>query len=340
MFALVALLSMVLPTKAMSYEQARREAFFLTDKMAYELNLTQEQYDAAYEINLDYLMGVTSVDDVFSDYWRRRNLDMSYILLKWQWEAFCAASYFYRPLYWADGFWHFAIYARYPRRNYFFFSRPTVYISYRGGHSWRHNGGRSYYYAHRDRFHKPAHHGGMRDRWQKGELRNPHVSHPSRPPQTKPGGNNALPGKPAGNSFGGSRRGGSFRNGSQATPPSKPNGTATNRPTSSGTFRAGQSQRQTTSDGSPTSATRPTGTSSPSQRGNSFGGSRSGGSFRNASRPKAPTAPARSNTSGSTRRVSPSGASRGGSFRPARSGSSQRQSNAAGNSGRRFGSRQ
>lgn len=26
--------------KAMSYEQARREAWFLTDKMAYELNLT------------------------------------------------------------------------------------------------------------------------------------------------------------------------------------------------------------------------------------------------------------------------------------------------------------
>ena len=33
-------------TKAMSYEQARREAYFLTDKMAYELNLTPDQYDA------------------------------------------------------------------------------------------------------------------------------------------------------------------------------------------------------------------------------------------------------------------------------------------------------
>ena len=43
--------------KAMSYEQARNEALFLTDKMAYELNLTDEQYEAAYEINLDYLMG-------------------------------------------------------------------------------------------------------------------------------------------------------------------------------------------------------------------------------------------------------------------------------------------
>lgn len=123
---LIAMLCITASTNAMSYEQARREAYFLTDKMAYELNLTPDQYDAAYEINLDYLMGVATVDDVYSDYWRRRNLDMSYILLQWQWDAFCAATYFYRPLYWSDGFWHFAIYARYPRRNYFYFSRPTI----------------------------------------------------------------------------------------------------------------------------------------------------------------------------------------------------------------------
>jgi hypothetical protein len=83
--------------KAMSYEQARNEALFLTDKMAYELNLTDEQYEAAYEINLDYLMGVTSYDDVYGTYWERRNLDLSYILFQWQWDMFRAASYFYRP---------------------------------------------------------------------------------------------------------------------------------------------------------------------------------------------------------------------------------------------------
>lgn len=31
--------------KALSYVQAQREAWFLTDKMAYELNLTSEQLD-------------------------------------------------------------------------------------------------------------------------------------------------------------------------------------------------------------------------------------------------------------------------------------------------------
>jgi hypothetical protein len=65
MIALVAMLTIAATGHAMSYEQARNEALFLTDKMAYELNLTDEQYEAAYEIKLDYLMGVTSVDDVY-----------------------------------------------------------------------------------------------------------------------------------------------------------------------------------------------------------------------------------------------------------------------------------
>ena len=164
MFALIALTG---TTRAMSYEQARNEALFLTDKMAYELNLTDAQYDAAYEINLDYLMGVTTVDDVYGDYWTRRNLDMEYILLAWQWDMFRAATYFFRPLYWDAGCWHFGIYARYPRRSFFYFDRPSVYFSYRGGHSWRSNGGRSYYKG-RQEFRGSANHTGMRDRWNSG----------------------------------------------------------------------------------------------------------------------------------------------------------------------------
>ena len=119
----------------------------LTDKMAYELNLTDDQYKAAYEINLDYLMGVDTYDDLYGIYWRQRNLDLSYILLDWQYRSFCAASYFYRPLYWDGGYFHFGIYARYPRRDYFFFGRPHFYAVYRGGHSWRMNGGRSWYHG-------------------------------------------------------------------------------------------------------------------------------------------------------------------------------------------------
>lgn len=166
------MLTITMSARAMSYEQARREALFLTDKMAYELNLNDSQYDAAYEINLDYLMGVTSRDDVYGTYWTQRNLDISYILLDWQWRAFQAATYFYRPLYWSAGYWHFGIYARYPRRDYFYFGRPTVYVSYRGGHSWHHNGGRSYYYNRRNDFHKSgtSGHVGLRDKWNSGDL--------------------------------------------------------------------------------------------------------------------------------------------------------------------------
>ena len=77
MFTLIAMFAIAMQADAMSYEQARREALFLTDKMAYELNLTDAQYEAAYEINLDYLMSVTHQDNVFGPYWERRNLDLS-----------------------------------------------------------------------------------------------------------------------------------------------------------------------------------------------------------------------------------------------------------------------
>ena len=181
MMTLVAMLTIAVTGNAMSYEQARNEALFLTDKMAYELNLTEEQYEAAYEINLDYLMGVTCYDDVYSTYWERRNLDMSYILFDWQWQAFINASYFYRPLYWEGGYWHFGIYARYPHRDYFFFGRPVFYASYRGGHAWHHVGGHGYYYSHREHFRPAGHnHFGMLDRWNRGDYRpNHHSSHPS-----------------------------------------------------------------------------------------------------------------------------------------------------------------
>ena len=106
--ALVAMFMMTFTTaSAMSYEQARQQALFLTDKMAYELNLTEDQYEAAYEVNLDYLMSVDTYDDLYGAYWRQRNMDLSYILLDWQYRTYINATYFYRPLYWNAGYWHF-----------------------------------------------------------------------------------------------------------------------------------------------------------------------------------------------------------------------------------------
>ena len=196
----MAMMTIALNANAMSFTQAQREALFLTDKMAYELNLTDEQYDACYEINLDYLMSVSTVDDLYGTYWTRRNYDMGYVLFDWQLEAFRAASYFYRPLYWDAGCWHFGIYARYPRRTFFYFSHPTVYVSYRGGHSWRMNGGHSYYHGHQDRFRSArTEHVGMRDRFdnRRFDKSRPAISNNNRPNMDR--GNNNRPNMDRGN---------------------------------------------------------------------------------------------------------------------------------------------
>ena len=165
------LLTVALSTMAMSYEQARDRALFLTDKMAYELNLNDEQYEAAYEVNLDYLMSISTYDDLYGTYWTRRNMDLSYILFDWQYNAFCSAAYFYRPLIWTNGVWRFSIYARYPNRTYFYFGRPAFYATYYGGHSWHRNGGRSWYHGRTFGPRPGESRFGMRDRYDRGDFR-------------------------------------------------------------------------------------------------------------------------------------------------------------------------
>ena len=167
---IVSLMLLCTSANAMSYEQARVQALFLTDKMAYELNLTEAQYEAAYEINLDYLMSVTTIDDLYGTYWAHRNADLSYILYDWQYRAYVEAAYFYRPLRWDAGYWRFGVYARYPRRDYYYFGRPTFYNVYNGAHSWRMNGGRSWYNG-RELFYGREYNNryGMRDSYLRGD---------------------------------------------------------------------------------------------------------------------------------------------------------------------------
>ncbi len=202
--ALMAMMTITVSANAMSYAQAREQALFLTDKMAYELNLNDAQYEAAYEINLDYLMGINDYDDLYGVYWRRRNMDLSYILLDWQYRAYCAASYFYRPLYWDGGFWHFGIYARYPHRDYFYFGRPAFVAVYRGGHSWHSNGNRSWYRG-RDfggrRPDGPGRGMGLRDRFDRGDFGRGTREFGGRPSQ--PNRNMNVRGNEPNRSFGG-----------------------------------------------------------------------------------------------------------------------------------------
>ncbi|MBQ7442292.1 MAG: hypothetical protein IJS59_00280 [Bacteroidaceae bacterium] len=140
----------------MSYSEARQQALFLTDKMAYELNLNQQQYEDCYEINLDYLMGVVTPDDVYGPMLDYRNSDLRHILYDWQYDLFRAADYFLRPLRWYAGAWAYPIYRIYDATR-FFFGRPAIYASYHGGHS-------RYYYSHGYYVARRPHywHGGMR----------------------------------------------------------------------------------------------------------------------------------------------------------------------------------
>ena len=300
LFALMTMLTVSISVKAMSYEQARNEALFLTDKMAYELNLTDEQYEAAYEINLDYLMGVTGRDNVFGTYWERRNLDLSYILLEWQWNAFVAATYFYRPLYWDAGYWHFGIYARYPHRDYFYFGRPHFYVTYHGAHAWHRVGGHGYYHGHRNHFHAPhREHFGMHDRWNRGDFRGPR--HSSTRITGHHDGHNRIGNSSGSGNFSGRRHDGNFNNRpNNGGVNNRPNhGGVDNRPnggSGSGNFngsRSGNTSRyeghvsrsQSDRVGQSHGMSRGRSVDFSSSRGSStrstgsFGGSRSGGSF-------------------------------------------------------------
>lgn len=140
-FSLMLSFCSILSLSAMSYEEAREQARFLTDKMAYELNLNDQQYNDCYEINLDYLLSVETVDDIYGDYLAYRNADIRHILYDWQYTIFAAADYFFRPLAWLHNRWFFPIYRHY-HVGYYYYGYPSVYYTYRGGHGrfYHHNG--------------------------------------------------------------------------------------------------------------------------------------------------------------------------------------------------------
>ena len=144
-----------LQANAMSLSQARNEARFLTDKMYYELDLTETQYNYVYEINFDYFYDLNHYRDAYGYLWNRRNEDLGYVLDRWQYNHYIAIEYFYRPVAWVANTWSFVIYSHY-RNDLFFYGTPHHYTTYIGSHGWRRNGGRSYFRTHR--YHMPANH--------------------------------------------------------------------------------------------------------------------------------------------------------------------------------------
>lgn len=209
---------------AMDYEEARQRAWFLTDKMAYELNLTPEQYDRAYEINLDYLMSIRTASDCSGYYWEYRNADLRCILFDWQYNLFRTIDYFLRPIRWVRAGWYYPVCDHY-RYGYYYFDRPAIYVSY-GGRGWRrrsHNDPSPYHGMHfartggmRDHYHHNTRPGSFQPPWQ-GQHGRP--GRPGRPggDHHKPDGNHHQPGggvnKPGNNRPGGGQSSGSTRPG-------------------------------------------------------------------------------------------------------------------------------
>ena len=134
MMFMAMMMVMTISANAMSYNAAKNEALFLSDKMAYELNLTAAQYEAVYEINLDYLMSLNGHADVFGIWWDRRNADLRFVLNTWQYEKYMSSAYFYRPVAWNSGGWSFGIYSHYDRGR-FYNDRPSVFVTYKGGNN-------------------------------------------------------------------------------------------------------------------------------------------------------------------------------------------------------------
>lgn len=186
-------LAATLTMNALPIDEAQREALFLTDKMAYELDLTEEQYELAYEVNLDYLLSINYQGDLYGTWWNRRNADLRYILSDYQYNLYIGLNYFYRPLAWRGGRWYYPIYGRYTDHYYFYRARPHGYGVYRGGHNRIH--------GHYNRpIHRPVHAGRI------GNHPGGHAGGPG----SRTGGA-VRNGRPGGNyNVGGNRPGGSY----------------------------------------------------------------------------------------------------------------------------------
>lgn len=161
-FILITLVvSTVYCSAAMSNSRLRKESRFLTDKMAYELNLSTGQYNDVYEINYDFIDQVRDIMDevldgyewALNDYYRYldyRNDDLRWVLTAAQYHKFMDREYFFRPLFITNNTWTFRVHLVYVNHNHFYFPKPYHYKSYCGGHSHHYYHNVSFYHGRYD----------------------------------------------------------------------------------------------------------------------------------------------------------------------------------------------
>ena len=231
----------VVQAMALTPNEIREEARFLSDRMAYELNLTPQQYEDCYEINYDFIASINPImDDVvygyesaydhYYDFLNYRNEDLRYILSELQYTSFLAREYFLRPIYLTGRLWRFRIHQIYQGWSYYY-AAPRIYHTYYGGHG-RHHYPHGFYggnrYSHRiysqpHRLHREGHHGGHYDNHHGTPHRdNGHHSAPSRhdnhrgdygQPQHREHGSGHQGGNRGGNQGGNRQHGGASQGG-------------------------------------------------------------------------------------------------------------------------------
>lgn len=225
---LLGLVMTVMTASAFTYDDAARQAYYLTDKMAYELDLTDYQYDRVYQINLDYFLKCNYERDINGYLWEYRNAALARVLYTSQWRRYNGMDYFYRPLRWVSGAFHFIFRDHYPRHTFY---RPTPPPSYKGPKPGDH---------HHNGYNPGGHHPG-------GDYRpgGNHNNNNYRPGGNRPGGDNRPGGnhnnnnRPGDNKPGGSQPGNHSGGPQQNSQPSaKPQPSAPQQPAQSG-YRGG-----------------------------------------------------------------------------------------------------
>mgnify|MGYP007060786412 CR=1 FL=1 len=320
---------------AMSNSRVRKETRFLTDKMAYELNLNTAQYNDVYEINFDFIYSIRYLmDDVIrgyewalDDYYNYldvRNDDLRWVLSDAQYRRFLQANYFYRPIYASGGGWNFRVYITYTNRNYFYFPKPYHYRSYSGGHYRTHFHNVSYY---RGRYNHSYYRGDY-------SVRNDRVYHTNR--RSDFGSVNIRPNTSTRPS---SRPGTTTTRPSVSTRPS----TGTTRPSTGASTRPSNTSSSSSSRENSSSSRREnnsSGSSTPVNNNTNSGSSRRSSSSSTSRTTTSPSSSSsnsnRSTTRSSTRSSSVSNgqSSRGSSASSSSSGSSSRRSSSSNSSER------
>lgn len=179
LWLMVLMLAVSIPSMgAMSISKMRQNARFLTDRMAYELELSPMQYDDVYEVNYDFINSIRYImDDVvrgysqavdrYYDYLHYRNEDLRWILSSSQYRRFMGVEYFYRPIYTTSNSWLFRIYNVYQDIKHFYFDKPRHYKSYNGAHSRYHYHAGYYKANHQSRYHHDFYKGNVKVRHDK-----------------------------------------------------------------------------------------------------------------------------------------------------------------------------